>query len=58
MPSVGMEASEYMPIVPMVIVADVQCHNSRPFDYASYIFKGLDLGLMAIKNGSLVLHFK
>lgn len=54
----GTESPEFMSIVQMVIAANIQYHNARPFDYASYIFKGTDSRLMAIKNGSPVLHFK
>lgn len=53
-----MDAPEYMSIVPMIITTDIQYHNSRPFDYASYIFKGLDLGLMAIKGGSSTFNLR
>jgi len=41
-----------------VIAADIQCHNARPFDYATYVFKEIDSGLMVIKNNSPILHFE
>lgn len=55
--ALGIEASEFILIGPMVIAVNIQCHNARPFDYASHIFKGIDSGLMEIKNGSPTLHF-
>lgn len=54
----GMEVPEYMSIVPMVIAADIQCHNSRLFNYASFVSKELDLALAEIKNKSHVLHLR
>lgn len=54
----GTKVSEFMSIGPMVIDVDIQCHNPRPFDYASHISRGIDLGIRAIMNGSPTIHFK
>lgn len=54
----GTKVSEFMSVGPMVITAEIQFHNARPFDYASHISRGIDLGLGAIKNGSPTIHFK
>lgn len=54
----GMEIPEYMSIFPMVIATNIQCHNSRLFDYASFVSKELDLALVTIKNKSPILHLR
>lgn len=54
----GIEAPEFMSIRPMVIVADVQCQNPRPFDYASHICKEIESALTTIKNGAPIMYFK
>lgn len=46
----GIEVSKFMYIGPMVIATNIKCHNARPFDYVSHISRGIESGLMDIKN--------